>query len=106
MEISTVTNTGYVKIPNEILKNLNLKNGSRVSFVKEGNRIIIDKADAEIVDEESKIMLDELKAAYNEKLATEHNVDENGISDEDREIVKLVKEVRAELWEKRYAHND
>ena len=48
------------------------------------------------------ILLEDLKAAYEEKLATEHNIDEHGISDEDREIVCLVKEVRAELVEKYY----
>jgi len=106
MEISTITNTGYVKVPFEILKNLGLTNGSKVSFIKDGDKIIFKKIDKEIVDEDKKRMLDDLKAAYEEKLATEHNVDEYGISDEDREVVRLVKEIRAELWEKRYAHND
>ena len=44
------------------------------------------------------ILISNIKASYQDKLANEHNVDEFGISDEDREIVKLVKDVRTELW--------
>ena len=106
MEISTVANTGYVKIPFEILKNLGLENGGKVSIVKDGDKIIVEKIDKELIENEKERRLNNLIAAYEEKLATEHNVDEFGISDEDREIVRIVKEVREEMWEERYAKSN
>ena len=106
MEILKVREDGFIRIPKDVLKKLNILAGSDVAFIEKEDEIRFVKADKEMIDAETKRVVEDLKAAYEEKFATEHNTDEHGVSDEDREIVRLVKEVRAELWEELYAHND
>jgi len=91
MELAKITSKGQITIPIQVRKRLNLKEGDKVAFITEGNRIILENS--------TKLAIKEVRGAF-EGLA-----EELGLKTEE-DVVDLVKEVRKEIWEKKYENND
>jgi AbrB family looped-hinge helix DNA binding protein len=87
LDISRVTSKGQVTIPIEMRRKLGLKEGDKVVFMEEGNNIIIANA--------AMLALKEVQEAFCRETA---RLD---LHDED-DVVKMVKEVRKEMWEERH----
>ena len=91
MELAKITSKGQITIPIQVRKKLNLKEGDKVAFITEGNRIILENS--------TKLAIKEAQGAF-EGLA-----EELGLKTAE-DVVDLVKEVRKEIWEKKYENND
>ena len=91
MEISRISSKGQVTIPIDIRKRLNLKEGDKVIFVEEDDRVFIANASLVALKRMEKVM--------------EGKAEKAGIRNEG-DVVTLVKKVRRELWEKNYENND
>jgi AbrB family looped-hinge helix DNA binding protein len=91
MEISRISSKGQITIPIDIRKRLNLKEGDKVIFVEEDDRVFIANAS--------------LVALKRMETVMEGKAEKAGIRNED-DVVALVKKVRRELWEKNYENND
>jgi antitoxin PrlF len=91
MEIAKVTSKGQITIPVEIRKKLNLKNGDKVFFIEDQDKVFIINA---------------AKAAFfNLQKAFKGEAERAGIYSED-DVVNIVAEVREELREKHNENND
>jgi AbrB family looped-hinge helix DNA binding protein len=91
MELAKITSKGQITIPIRIREQLNLKEGDKVAFVKDGNKIVIENP--------TKFAIYEARKAF-ERLA-----EELGLESEE-ELVSLVKEVRKEFQVKNNENND
>jgi len=91
MNLARITTKGQITIPVEIRKKLGVKEGDKVVFIEKDNMIVVANSNRLAFDEIQKTMEGEAEKAG---LYTEEDV------------VKLCKEVRQELWEKRHANND
>ncbi len=89
-DVSRVTSKGQVTIPVEMRRKLGLKEGDKVVFFDEGDRIVIANAAMESFKELQKSFAGEA-----ERL---------GLKDED-DVVAMVKEIRRERWDKRNGNN-
>jgi antitoxin PrlF len=91
MEIAKVTSKGQITIPVEIRKKLNLKNGDKVVFIEDQDKVFI---------------LNAAKAAFiNLQKAFAGEAERAGIYSEE-DVVNIVAEVREELKEKHNENND
>ena len=90
MELAKVTTSGQITIPVQIRKKLGIKEGDKVMFLEEGNRVMLLNS--------SQIALEKLQ------LAMEGEAEKASINDE-KDVVELCKNVRRELYDKRYACN-
>ena len=90
MELAKITAKGQITIPVQVRKMLGVKDGDKVVFWNEGNKIIIGNS--------TRLALREAQEAFS-GLA-----DELGLKSEE-DVVDLCKEVRKEKWEKNYADN-
>ena len=91
MEIAKITSKGQITIPIDIRKKLGLKEGDKVIFIEDGDKIVFANA--------TKIAFENIAKAFageGERL---------GLKSE-QDIVALVDEVREEMWEEHYADND
>ncbi|MDD3298404.1 MAG: AbrB/MazE/SpoVT family DNA-binding domain-containing protein [Bacillota bacterium] len=91
MEMAKISSKGQITIPIEIRKKLKLKEGDKVLFIEEGNRIIFANASIIALQKIQKEMKGEAEKA-------------DIYSEED--VIGLVNEVRKGLWEKKYENND
>lgn len=91
MEVSRITSKGQITIPIEIRKKLNLRTGDKVIFIEDGDKIIFANS--------SMIALKEFQNAM------KGEAEKQGIYSEE-DLNKLVKEVRKDLWEKKYENHD
>lgn len=91
MELAKITSKGQITIPIQIRKKLNLKEGDKVVFITEGDKVVLENS--------TKLAINEARKDF-KGLA-----EELGLETED-DLVNLVKEVRKELWEKKNANND
>jgi len=91
MEIAKITSRGQITIPIDIRKKLGLKEGDKVIFVEDGEKIVFANA--------AKIAFQNMRRAF------AGEAERLGIKD-DQDVVALVDEVRKEMWEERYADND
>lgn len=91
MELAKITAKGQITIPVEIRKMLNLKDGDKVVFMAENGKVIMENSTKLAIREAQEVF-----AGLAEEL---------GLKTEE-DVVALVKEVRKEMWEKRYANND
>lgn len=85
MELAKITSKGQITIPVSIRKLLGVKDGDKVLFLQEGNRVVMMNASVNALLEAQKDFQGEA-----EKL---------GIQDE-QDVVDLVKEIRAERGDK------
>ena len=84
MELAKVTSKGQVTIPAAIRKMLGIREGDKLLFVEEGEKVVLMNASTNAL----------LKAQEAFKGVAE----ELGIKDE-QDVIKLVKEIRAERGE-------
>ena len=90
MELAKITAKGQITIPVQIRKMLGVKDGDKVVFWNEGNKIIIENS--------TRLAIREAQEAFT-GLA-----DELGLKTEE-DVVKLCREVRKEKWEKKHEDN-
>lgn len=81
MELAKVTSKGQITIPAAIRKLLGIKDGDKVLFVQEGNKVVMMNASVDALMEVQK--------------AFQGVAEELGIDDE-QGVVDMVKEIRAE----------
>ena len=91
MEVAKITSRGQVTIPIDIRRKLGVKEGDKIIFVEDGNRIIVVNA--------AKIAFANMRTAF------AGEADRLGLINE-QDVVALVDEVREEMWKERYADND
>lgn len=91
MELAKLTSSGQVTIPVEIRKKLKLKEGDKVMFLEDGNRITLVNS--------SLLAIEKLQQAM------EGAAEQAGINTED-DVVALCKDIRKEQYNKQYADND
>jgi len=91
MEVAKITSRGQITIPIDVRKKLGLKEGDKVIFIEEGDSIIFANA--------AKVAFRNMQKAF------EGEAERLGLKDE-QDVVKMVDEVRQEMWDKRYAGND
>jgi AbrB family looped-hinge helix DNA binding protein len=90
LEIAKITANGQITLPANVRRNLNLKDGGKVAFVEQdGTYTIINPL---------------MMAIENAQKAFEGEAEKLGLTTDD-DVVKLVKEVRTEMWEKQNADN-
>ena len=85
MEIAKITSKGQITIPVAIRKALGVKDGDKVLFVQDGGKITLVNASLDALLEAQK--------------AFQGVAEELGIKDE-QDVVKMVKEIRAERSER------
>ena len=85
VELAKITSKGQITIPVSIRKLLGVKDGDKVLFLQEGNRVVMMNASVNALLEAQKNFQGEA-----EKL---------GLQDE-QDVVNLVKEIRAERGDK------
>jgi AbrB family looped-hinge helix DNA binding protein len=90
MELAKVTTSGQITIPIQIRRKLGIKEGDKVIFLEEGDKVVLMNS--------SQIALKKLQSA----MAGE--AEKSGIGNEEA-VVDLCKNVRSELYNKRYASN-
>jgi len=91
MEVARITTKGQITIPIEIRKKLNLKEGDKIIFLEQDGRIYFENAALLSFNRIQDAMAGEAqKAGYNSP----------------EEMNELVKEIRKEMWDERYANND
>jgi AbrB family looped-hinge helix DNA binding protein len=81
MELAKITSKGQITIPIEIRKKLGLKDGDKVLFLEEGNKVIMVNS--------TLLALKEAQKAF------EGEAEKAGIKDE-QDIVDLIKQIRKE----------
>lgn len=81
MELAKVTSKGQITIPLDIRRKLGIKEGDKVLFIQEGNRIVMMNAS--------------INALLEAQEAFKGAAEEIGIKDE-QDVVDMVKEIRAE----------
>jgi len=91
MEVAKITSRGQVTIPIDIRRKLGVKEGDKIIFAEDNNRIFVANA--------AKI------AFSNMRMAFAGEAERLGLTDE-QDVVALVDEVRGEMWKERYADND
>ena len=91
MEVAKITSRGQVTIPIDIRKKLGVKEGDKIIFVEDGNRIVVANA--------AKIAFANMRAAF------VGEAERLGLTSE-QDVVALVDEVRGEMWRERNADND
>ena len=91
MEIAKITSRGQITIPIDIRKRLGVKEGDKVIFIEDGNKIVVANA--------AKIAFANMRSAFSAE------AEQVGIKDE-QDVLNLVDEVREEIWKKRYENND
>jgi AbrB family looped-hinge helix DNA binding protein len=90
MEVAKITAKGQITIPIDIRKKLGLRVGDKVVFIEDGGQIIVANA--------AKVAFANLRSGF---LGEAERL---GLQDE-QDVVALVDEVRARMWEERNAGN-
>lgn len=91
MEIARLSSKGQITVPIDIRKKLNLKEGDKLLFFEEGEKIVVANA--------SIMALKEIQTSMQGEAEKQGFKSENHVND-------YVKEIRKELWEKKYENND
>ena len=90
MDISRVKPKGQITVPIGVRKRLGIKEGDKLVFIEQNGKMYIENA---------------VKVAFREaQQAFAGEAEKAGIQSEE-DVNTLVKEVRQELWEERYADN-
>ena len=90
MELAKVTTSGQITIPIQIRKKLGIREGDKVMFLEEDNKVILLNS--------SQIALEKLQSAMEGEA-------EKASLDSEEDVVELCKSVRKELFAERYARN-
>lgn len=89
-DVSRVTSKGQVTIPIEMRRKLGIKDGDKVVFIEEGDRIVIANA--------AMVALKEVQEAFRGE------AERLGLRGE-QDVADMVKEARREMWEERHGGN-
>jgi AbrB family looped-hinge helix DNA binding protein len=87
MEVAKITTKGQITIPVAIRNSMKLKDGSKVLFIKEGDRYYVENAAMVAIDR-----MQEVFAGEAERL---------GLQNED-DVAAMIKNVRHDRWEKKH----
>jgi AbrB family looped-hinge helix DNA binding protein len=87
LDVSRVTSKGQVTIPIEMRRRLGIKEGDKVVFIEEAGKIVIANA--------AMLALKDIQETFRGE------AERLGLHDE-QDVVKMVKEVRKEMWEERH----
>ncbi|MCL2766512.1 MAG: AbrB/MazE/SpoVT family DNA-binding domain-containing protein [Peptococcaceae bacterium] len=91
METAIITNSGQITLPIDIRKKLGVKEGDKIVFIEDGERILIASA---------------AKTAFaNIRKAFAGEAERLGLNDE-KDIIAIVDDVREEMWKERNADID
>jgi len=90
VEMAQITSRGQVTIPIDIRKKLGVHEGDKVVFMEEKGRIFVANA--------AKIAFANIREAF------AGEADRLALKDE-ADVAALVDEVRAQMWEERYANH-
>jgi AbrB family looped-hinge helix DNA binding protein len=90
MEIAKITTRGQITLPIDIRKKLGVRDGDKVVFIEDQGRIVVANA--------AKIAFANLRAGF------AGEAERLGLQDE-QDVIALVDEVRAQMWEERHAGN-
>ena len=90
MEVAKITTKGQITIPIDVRKDMNLKDGDKVVFVKQDGKYYVENA--------SLVAINRIQKAF------EGEAERLGLKDEE-DVVKMVKEIRKERWEEHNADN-
>jgi AbrB family looped-hinge helix DNA binding protein len=91
MNLARITAKGQITIPVEIRKNLGVKEGDKVAFIKNNNGIMLVNSNQ--------------IAWENIQKAMEGEAEKAGFKSEE-DVVQYCREIRQDMWEKNYADND
>jgi len=91
VEVAKITSRGQITIPIDIRKKLGVREGDKVVFLEDKNRIVVENA--------AKIAFANLREGFEGEAAR------LGIEGE-QDVAALVDEVREQMWKERYADND
>ena len=91
MDVARITTKGQITIPVEIRRKLNLKEGDKIIFLEQDGRIYFENAALLAFTR-----IQDAMAGEAEKAGFKSPEDVND----------FVKEIRKEIWDKRYANND
>jgi len=91
MEVAKITSRGQVTIPIDMRKKLGVKEGDKIIFIEDDNRIFVANA--------AKIAFVKMRTAF------AGEAERLGLTSE-QDVVTLVDEVREEMWKERNADND
>jgi AbrB family looped-hinge helix DNA binding protein len=87
LDVSRVTSKGQVTIPIEMRRSLGIKEGDKVVFIEEAGKIVIANA--------AMLALKDIQEVFRGE------AERLGLQNE-QDVVKMVKEVRKEMWEERH----
>jgi len=90
MELAKISSKGQVTIPIEIRKKLKLKEGDKVLFLEDEEKIILKNS--------SLVALKEIQERMKDERGKE------GLYSEE-DVKKVVKDIRKDIWEKKYENN-
>jgi AbrB family looped-hinge helix DNA binding protein len=90
LDVSRVTSKGQVTIPIEMRRRLGIKEGDKVVFIEEAGKIVIANA--------AMLALKDIQEVFRRE------AERLGLRDE-QDVVKMVKEVRKEMWEERHGRD-
>ena len=91
MEVARITSRGQITIPIDVRKKLGVKEGDKVIFMEDDNKIFLTNA--------AKLAFAKMRAAF------AGEAERLGLKDES-DVVALVDEIREEMWKELYADND
>ena len=91
MEVAKITSRGQVTIPIDIRRKLGVKEGDKIIFMEDANKIFVANA--------AKVAFVTMQAAF------AGEAERLGLTNE-QDVAALVDEVREEMWKERYADND
>ena len=91
MEVAKITSRGQVTIPIDIRKKLGVKEGDKIIFMEDDNRIFVANA--------AKVAFANMRNVF------AGEAERLGITSE-QDVVMFVDEVREEMWKERYADSD
>jgi len=91
VKVAKITSRGQVTIPIDIRKKLGVKEGDKIIFVEDGNRIVVANT--------AKVAFANMRTAF------AGEAERLGLTSE-LDVVALVDEVRGEMWSERNADND
>jgi AbrB family looped-hinge helix DNA binding protein len=91
MEVAKITSKGQITIPIDIRKKLNLKEGDKVVFIEDGEKIIFANA--------AKLAFSTIQKEF------EGEAERLGLKNE-QDVVDMVDEITRELWEQKNANHD
>jgi AbrB family looped-hinge helix DNA binding protein len=91
IDTSRVTTKGQVTIPYAFRKKLDIKEGDKIVFIEKDGLLFLGTSNRILLEDFARSMTGEAEKA--------------GFKTEE-DVTRFVREIRGEIWEKKYANND